>query len=117
MNFYKNIITKEVREFETNNGRIITTIKIAGRWVSNPTITDFENEGWQEYTPPEPQEEEVDYPRKVVRLIRLKYTIDDELAIQRQRDTKPEEFEKYNTYIEWCKKEAKKEEKKKKSGE
>ena len=36
-------------------------------------------------------------------LMKLKYSIDDELAIQRQRDSKPEEFNDYNVYAEECK--------------
>lgn len=49
------------------------------------------------------------YGQEVSRLIRRKYTIDEELAISRQRDTKPEEWEAYNAYCEQCKAEAKKE--------
>ena len=43
----------------------------------------------------------------IVSKIRDRYTIDQELAILRQRDTKPEEFAEYNTYVEQCKVEAK----------
>ena len=43
------------------------------------------------------------YEERVVYLIREKYTIDDELAILRQRDSKPEEFAEYNAYCEECK--------------
>lgn len=39
-------------------------------------------------------------------LIRERYTVDDELAIQRQRDTKPDEFAEYNNFAEACKAEA-----------
>lgn len=39
-------------------------------------------------------------------LIRERYTVDDELAVQRQRDTKPDEFTEYNTFAEACKAEA-----------
>lgn len=44
-------------------------------------------------------------PRKqrIVAEIRKKYTISDELAILRQRETKPQEFEEYNNYVENCK--------------
>ena len=44
-------------------------------------------------------------PRKqrIVTEIRKRYTISDELAILRQRDSKPQEFEEYNTYVEQCK--------------
>ena len=40
-------------------------------------------------------------------LIREKYSIDEELAIQRQRDTKPDEFKEYFDYIENIKKQVK----------
>lgn len=43
------------------------------------------------------------YEREVVNRIRKKYSINQELAILRQRDTKPTEFEEYNTYVEECK--------------
>lgn len=49
------------------------------------------------------------YEEIVVQLIREKYTIDDELAILRQRDSKPEEFAEYNAYCEECKTKAKEE--------
>lgn len=41
--------------------------------------------------------------------IRKRYSISQEFAILRQRDTKPSEFEEYNEYAELCKKMAKKE--------
>lgn len=47
------------------------------------------------------------YEEKVVQLIREKYSVDDELAILRQRDSKPEEFAEYNAYCEECKAKAK----------
>ena len=47
------------------------------------------------------------YSEKVVSLIREKYSIDEELAIQRQRDTKPDEFQEYFEYCEFCKKQIK----------
>ena len=40
------------------------------------------------------------YQERVVNRIRAIYSIDDELAILRQRDTKPEEFAEYNAIVE-----------------
>ena len=40
---------------------------------------------------------------EIDKLVRQKYTISNELAILRQKDSKPEEFEEYNTYVEQCK--------------
>ncbi len=46
---------------------------------------------------------EMTYEQQVVAKIRERYSVDDELAILRQRDTKPDEFEAYNAYAEACK--------------
>lgn len=50
-----------------------------------------------------------DYKTKIDKLIRQRYSINDELAILRQRDSKPEEYAEYNAYCEECKAVAKKE--------
>lgn len=47
------------------------------------------------------------YEELVVQFIREKYTLDDELAIQRQKETKPDEWEAYFAYCEKSKKKAK----------
>ena len=49
---------------------------------------------------------ENDYTEYVDRLIRRKYSVSAELAILRQRDSKPEEFAAYNAYAEECKAKA-----------
>ena len=45
------------------------------------------------------------YQERVVSRIREVYSVDDELAILRQRDTKPDEFAEYNNYVETIKQE------------
>ena len=47
------------------------------------------------------------YGELVDSYIRKKYSISAELAILRQRDTKPKEFAEYNEYAEQCKANAK----------
>ena len=47
------------------------------------------------------------YPNLVSRLIRERYSVDDEMAILRQWDTKPDEYEAYNAFCEECKAKAK----------
>lgn len=42
----------------------------------------------------------IPYEQRIVDRIRLKYSVDDELAILRQRDTKPDEFIAYNDFVE-----------------
>lgn len=49
----------------------------------------------------------IPYEQRVVNRIRSVYSVDDELAILRQRDTKPEEFAAYNSFVEKVKSEEK----------
>lgn len=58
---------------------------------------------------PEPTPYIPTYEERVVQLIRERYDLDAELAILRQRDSKPEEFAQYNAYCEQCKAQAKQE--------
>lgn len=97
---------KIIRAF-VKGGKVLTTLQINGSWVSNPTLEQLYEDGWEEYTPPTPEpyipsQEEL-YKQRVIELIRERYDNDDELAILRQRDTKPDEFAAYNTYVEQCK--------------
>ena len=50
-----------------------------------------------------------EYENKIVSLIRKKYNVNQELAILRQRDTKPLEYQEYYDYVEQCKKQVKNE--------
>lgn len=78
--------------------------------IYNPTEETLFKNGWEIYTPPvseiklPPIEEQC--KQRIVDFIRQKYSIDDELAIQRQRYAKPEEFEQYNQFVESCKQKA-----------
>ena len=47
------------------------------------------------------------YPNLVSRLIRERYSIDDEMAILRQRNEKPDEYQAYFAFCEECKAKAK----------
>ena len=47
------------------------------------------------------------YEAEVERLIRRRYTVSQELALLRQRESKPEEFAEYDAFAEQCKAEAK----------
>lgn len=44
-----------------------------------------------------------EYKERIIARIRAVYSVDDELAILRQRDTKPEEFAAYNAFVETIK--------------
>lgn len=49
----------------------------------------------------------IPYKDRVIARIRAVYSVDDEIAIIRQRDTKPLEFEEYNKFVEQVKVEEK----------
>ena len=48
------------------------------------------------------------YEQRVQQSIRERYSVDEELAILRQRDTKPDKFAAYYEYAEQCKLQVKK---------
>ena len=47
--------------------------------------------------------EELSRKEAIVSAIRVKYSVDDEIAILRQRDTKPREFQEYFDFVEGIK--------------
>ena len=49
------------------------------------------------------------YEAEIIRKIRKRYSLNQELAILRQRDAKVEEFAAYNAFVEECKAEVKEE--------
>lgn len=61
----------------------------------------------EKYNARKQKQDNDEYENKVVALIRKKYNINQELAILRQRDTKPEEYQEYYDYVEQCKAEVK----------
>ncbi len=61
--------------------------------------------GW-EPAPPDAAPE-VPYGQRVEALVRTRYGLSDELALLRQRYTKPEEFDEYFAFCEACKERAK----------
>lgn len=78
----------------------------------SPSDNQIEQAGYEirEIIDPIPEPYVPTYEERVVTLIRERYDLDDELAIQRQRDTKPEEFQEYFNYCEECKRRAKEDE-------
>jgi hypothetical protein len=63
----------------------------------------------EKYTARKQQETSMNYEDMIVSKIRQRYSINQELATLRQRDTKPEEYQEYFDYVEQCKAEVKSE--------
>lgn len=63
----------------------------------------------QEIAEMEANKPNIPYEQRIVARIRERYSIDDELAILRQRDTKPDEFAAYNDFVERIKREEREE--------
>ena len=83
------------------------TLKVGDKQIINPTHEQLLKEGWEEYTLPVVEAYIPTYEEKVEQMIRKKYSVSDELAILRQRDTKKDEFDQYFAFCEACKSEAK----------
>ena len=80
-----------------------------GKQIFNPSEEMILAAGWEEYTPEETASDEYvpSYEERVVELIRERYSVDDEIAILRQKDTKQEEYQEWYDYCEACKAQAK----------
>ena len=78
-------------------------LKIGDKQIINPTHEQLLADGWQVYEQPTAEPYQPTYEEKVEQLIREKYSVSDELAILRQRDSKVEEFSKYYEFCEECK--------------
>ena len=63
----------------------------------------------EKYNARKQKQDNDEYENKIVGLIRQKYNVNQELAILRQREVKPQEFAEYNEYVEQCKKQVKNE--------
>jgi len=73
---------------------------------SNKVYTETNIRMYKGKTPEEIAFLKLPYPDRVSKLIRDRYSLDDELALSRQRETKQEEFEAYFAYCEECKERA-----------
>lgn len=80
-----------------------------GVQIINPAEDTILANGWQEYIPPVTMAYTPTYEERVEQLIRERYSVSDEFAILRQRDTKEDEFNEYFAFCEECKTIAKNE--------
>lgn len=97
-----------------NEGESLTKRTECGLFSGIPTEEQLKEFGFEEYIPPIPKEptpptQEERYVYRVRELIREKYAIEDELAIQRQRYTDTDKFNEYNDFCEECKAKAREE--------
>lgn len=96
--------TELIKEY-SSGGKEYKTVLITP--AVEPKEAWDEYEDIQIYIPYTESELQVQYENAVNAAIREKYTLSQELAILRQRDTKPEEYAAYNAYCEQCKAQAK----------
>ena len=70
------------------------------------TVADPEE--WEEVDPAElPALSKAEYDAEVERLIALRYSFGKEIEVNREHDTRPEQFAAYMAYVEECKRQAK----------
>ena len=101
---------KVVEEFP-NSGKTVEEIKETPAIPAKDAYDEYEDiQVYIPYTAEELAErKQQKYENRVVELLRKKYTLDQELAVLRQRDDKPKEFTAYSAYAEECKLQAKQE--------
>ena len=107
-----NLMNKIMRYYKEINGKRVFfngILNTGNKQIINPTEMQILADGWQEFVVPETVPYIPSYEELVEQLIREKYSINQELAIQRQRDIKPSEFDDYFAYCEECKLKAKQE--------
>ena len=102
--------TKQVDGKTIVKSRNIIVVLKDDKQIINPTEELILADGWSEYVLPQTGSPVPSYEERVEQLIRERYSLNQELAIQRQRYTKPSEFEEYFAYCEECKQKAKIEE-------
>lgn len=74
----------------------------------NRHATVADPEQWEDVDPAVfPEQSEGAYRAEVERLIALRYSYGKEIEVNRERDTKPEQFAVYMAYVEECKRQAK----------
>ena len=86
-----------------------TKIEIDDKY-SDCQASDFNDDltfSIEKYNARKQKQDNDEYENKIVALIRQKYNVNQELAILRQRDTKPLEYQEYYDYVEQCKAEVK----------
>ena len=107
VDWYGNIFEVENAEFYLENG--FTQVELEDQY-KDCEYQDFNEDltfSVEKYNTRKEIENERLYVDNIVAKIRLRYSINDELAILRQATTKPEEFAEYNAYVEQCKAEVK----------
>lgn len=95
-------------DFAVHGDKVVTTIKINGITVINPTLLQFKADGWEEHTPPTPQptSEPEPYIPTIEELVesklRERYSINQEFEVNRKRETDMQAFQAYYDYVEQC---------------
>lgn len=93
----------KIRSFEVVDERVLATIEIAGRWVSNPPLADFLADGWREWIAQVPEPYIPTYSELVEQYIREHGypTYGAELAIINNYTKDPTAYaEAYATYMQ-----------------
>lgn len=101
---------KVVEEFP-NGGKTVEEIKETPAIPAKDAYDEYEDiQVYTLYTAEElTKRKQQKYEDRVVELLRKKYSLNQELAILRQRNEKPEEYQAYHDYAEQCKATAKRE--------
>lgn len=80
-------------------------IELEDIYALDCTYNDFDNNifNLNKYNERKNKINKIDYNNLVIAKIRERYSLNDELSIQRQKEIKPKKWEEYNLYCEECK--------------
>ena len=95
---------------EENMPSDVHVVEIDDKYYVDCRKEDFNDDltfNVEKYNARKQKENKLNYKKEVERLVALRYDICDELAIQRQKEEKPEEYKEYYNYVEQCKLQAK----------
>ena len=95
---------------EENIPSDVHVVEIDDKYYADCRKEDFNDNltfSIEKYNARKQKQDNDEYENKIVSLIRKKYNVNQELAILRQRDTKPLEYQEYYDYVEQCKKQVK----------
>lgn len=100
----------KIKEYKTINDKVICTVLIDNHTITNPTLQQMLDNGWEIYVIKEVEVEQLNTIENLVEMALREgvdggsplYSLNQELKAQRERDENPEQFNIYNNRVKQC---------------
>lgn len=100
----------KIKNYKTVNDKVICTVLIDNHTITNPTLQQMLDNGWEIYVIKEVEVEQLNTIENLVEMALREgidggsplYTLNKEFQILRLRDTNPEDFYIYNNRVNQC---------------